>query len=265
MSKDIPNNFSSRFNRSSSDIILLTDLDGTLIFSAAQKTETDLICEYKDDVPISCITQRQAELLPALSGIIPVTTRSIEQYRRIHIPHFSPKYALTDNGGNLLIDGTPDQQWAEASLALTEAVHAELSVCRAALERDPDRSFEIRMVDGLFLFTKTTCAERSLAMIKSACPSEKISSFCVGQKLYVLPKELDKGNAAARLLKRLGFDGTVIAAGDSPMDIPLLNIADIALIADTVPADLVTAAEKRVMPRSGFTQFVTEYYAKMRS
>ena len=133
------------------------------------------------------------------------------------------------------------------------------------MERDPDRCFEIRMVDGLFLFTKTACAERSLGLIQSACPSDKISSFCVGQKLYVLPQKLDKGNAAARLLEKLGFNGTVIAAGDSPMDIPLLNIADIALMADTVPADMVTAAEKRIMPRRGFTQFVTEYYAKMRS
>lgn len=265
MSKVLPNKNSLRCNRRSSDIILLTDLDGTLIFSASQKSETDLICEYKDGVPISCVTQKQAELLPRLSGIIPVTTRSIEQYKRIQIPNFSPKFALTDNGGNLLIDGIPDKQWAEYSLALTEEVSAELSVCRYALERDPDRCFEIRMVDGLFLFTKTACAERSLGIIQSACPSDKISSFCVGQKLYVLPKKLDKGNAAARLLERLGFDGTVIAAGDSPMDIPLLNIADIALMADTVPDEMVTVKEKHIMPRRGFTQFVTEYYAKMRS
>ncbi|MGN0649928.1 MAG: hypothetical protein ACI4KM_05780 [Oscillospiraceae bacterium] len=265
MSEEILNNNPLQSSRRSSDTILLTDLDGTLIFSASQKSADDIICEYKDGVPISCVTSKQAELLPTLSGIIPVTTRSIEQYRRIHIPNFSPKYALTDNGGNLLIDGIPDRQWAEASLAITEEVSAELSACRAALEHDPDRSFEIRMVDGLFLFTKTLCAERSPELVRNACPSDRISTFCVGQKLYVLPQKLDKGIAAVRLLERLGFDGTIISAGDSPMDIPLLNIADIALMADTVPFDSVTAAEKHIMPRRGFTQFVTEYYAKMRS
>lgn len=265
MSEKIPNKNSPRFNRRGSDIILLTDLDGTLIFSASLKTESDLICEYKDGVPISCITAEQAELLPNLLGIIPVTTRSIEQYKRIYIPNFLPEYALADNGGNLLINGIPDKRWADYSLSLAKEVSAELSECRAALEQDPDRRFEIRMVDGLFLFTKTACAERSLALLASACPSDKISGFCVGRKLYVLPRKLDKGNAAARLLERLGFNGTVIAAGDSPMDIPLLNIADIALMADTVPIDSVTAPQKHVMPREGFTRFVTEYYAKMRS
>ena len=195
MSRETLNN-PTLFNRHNCDMILLTDLDGTLIFSASLKSETDLICEYKDGVPISCITQKQSELLPSLSGIIPVTTRSIEQYTRIHIPNFSPEFALTDNGGNLLINGIPDPQWAERSLALTEEAAAELAVCRAALEHDPDRNFEIRMVDGLFLFTKTASAERSLALIKNACPSDKISSFCVGQKLKPLRGQTRAASAA---------------------------------------------------------------------
>ena len=241
-----------------SDTVILADIDGTLIFSAAKKSPADIVCEYKDGTAISCITVRQAELLPLLCGIIPVTTRSIEQYRRICIPNFSPRYALADNGGNLLIDGVPDRHWAEASLALTEEVSCELAACRSALERDPDRRFEIRMVDGLFLFTKTACAENSLARVRNACPSDKISSFCVGQKLYILPARLDKGSAAKRLLKTLGFGGTIVSAGDSPMDIPLLNIADIAIFADTVPQDKITARRQICRPRGGFTEYVTE-------
>lgn len=65
------------------DKLIFTDLDGTLIFSAAKKQPGDIVCEYKDGAEISCITARQAELLPRLAGVIPVTTRSVEQYRRI--------------------------------------------------------------------------------------------------------------------------------------------------------------------------------------
>ena len=79
--------------------LIFSDLDGTLIFSASRKQPGDIVCEYKDNREISCITKRQAELLPGLE-IIPVTTRSIEQYRRIRFPEgFSPEYALTDSAG----------------------------------------------------------------------------------------------------------------------------------------------------------------------
>ena len=61
--------------------LIFSDLDGTLIFSASRKQPGDIVCEYKDNREISCITKRQAELLPGLA-IVPVTTRSIEQYRR---------------------------------------------------------------------------------------------------------------------------------------------------------------------------------------
>ena len=96
--------------------LIFSDLDGTLIFSASRKQPGDIVCEYKDNREISCITKRQAELLPGLE-IIPVTTRSIEQYRRIRFPEgFSPEYALTDNGGTLLVNGVPDPDWARRTM-----------------------------------------------------------------------------------------------------------------------------------------------------
>lgn len=96
--------------------LIFSDLDGTLIFSASRKQPGDIVCEYKDNREISCITKRQAELLPGLA-IVPVTTRSIEQYRRIRFPEgFSPEYALTDNGGTLLVNGVPDPDWARRTM-----------------------------------------------------------------------------------------------------------------------------------------------------
>lgn len=44
--------------------LIFSDLDGTLILSASRKQPGDIVCEYKDNREISCITKRQAELLP---------------------------------------------------------------------------------------------------------------------------------------------------------------------------------------------------------
>lgn len=237
------------------DSILFTDLDGTLIFSASRKTAGDVVVEYKDGAEISCISAFQCKALPQLRNVVPVTTRSIEQYRRICFPEgFAPHYAITDNGGNLLVDGVPDREWAEHSAAIAAECADELSRAREVLERDLLRSFEIRTVDGLFLFTKSRVPEQTLSALGTGRDTE---AFSTGEKVYVLPKKLSKGAAALRLAERIGFSGRIIAAGDSRMDIPLLNIADLALIADSAPAEEVTAAEKLVSPREGFSDFVT--------
>ena len=52
-------------------------------------------------------------------------------------------------------------------------------------------------------------------------------------KVYIVPRQLNKGSALLRLKKRLGAE-LVIAAGDSGFDIPMLNQADFAL----APAEL---------------------------
>ena len=94
--------------------VLFSDLDGTLIFSTNRKKVGDIVIELKDGADISCITARQAELLPEIRNIIPVTTRSVEQYRRIEFPEgFAPEYALCDNGGTLLVTGESAGPWLE--------------------------------------------------------------------------------------------------------------------------------------------------------
>lgn len=240
--------------------IFFTDLDGTLIFSAAKKRPGDVVCEYKDGAEISCITPKQAALLPGLSCIIPVTTRSIEQYRRIRFPEgFCPEYALTDNGGILLINGEPDKEWAEQSLGFTQECEAELALCRRIMEQDKHRIFEIRMVDGLFLFTKSDSPGQSLALLQEAA-GERVRCFSTGAKLYALPAKLCKGQAAQRLAKRLSPECRIISAGDSLMDIPLLNIADIAVFPEDMPGEMITVPERRTAARERFPEFVTKQF-----
>ncbi|MDE6726978.1 MAG: HAD hydrolase family protein [Oscillospiraceae bacterium] len=257
-------------------LILFSDLDGTLIFSAKRKQVGDIVIERKNGEPISCITARQAELFPRLRNVIPVTTRSIEQYRRIEFANFgfSPKYALCDNGGTLLVDGEPDNEWARWSAEIFAECEDELARFRGLLESDPRRSFEVRLVDGLFLFTKSDDPNVTLEYLGK---SRLCECFATGEKVYVIPRELNKGTTVRRLAKRLGAR-EFAAAGDSLMDVSMLNTANIAVFPEDIvkalpalsrpkglPAD-VRPKYPRVRhsyPREGFPEFVTEFADKL--
>lgn len=239
--------------------ILFSDLDGTLIFSAKRKQVGDIVVERRDGLEISCVTARQAEIFPRLSGVIPVTTRSVEQYKRIEFAGlgFSPRYALCDNGGTLLVNGEPDAEWSEWSAEIVAECSDELSAFRELLERDPRRIFETRLVDGLFVFTKSAEPAETLKYIGEG---SKCECFFTGEKVYVIPKKLNKGAAAKRLAKRLGLS-EFAAAGDSLMDASMLNAANVAVFTEDI-SEAVTAREKIPHTREGFPEFVTEFAIK---
>lgn len=237
--------------------VLFSDLDGTLIFSAKRKKVGDIVIEHKDGEEISCITARQAELLPKIRNIIPVTTRSVEQYKRIEFPEgFAPEYALCDNGSTLLINGETDGPWIERSAKIIAEAMEEIARFRTILERDPDRKFEVRFVDGFFLFTKSANPNLTLARLGTG---ECCECYATGEKVYVIPERLNKGDAVERLRKLLSIPReNVFCAGDSLMDVPMLNAADIAIYTDDIPEKMITAREKIYRPREGFPEFVTE-------
>ena len=234
-------------------MIFFTDLDGTLIRSASKKRAGDIVVEYKDGAEITCISSKSSEILAKLDDIIPVTSRSIEQYKRIDIPGFRPRYALVDNGGNLLVDGVPDKAWSKWSGAIANKCREELENCRKLLEVDPDRSFEIRLVDGLFLFTKSNSPENTLKRLADAAAG--LDLYNTGVKVYAIPKEFDKGAAVQRLVDVLGRRGEkMICAGDSVMDISMLKCADVAIY----PDDMGLQMNGFSCPRKEFCDFVVE-------
>lgn len=242
--------------------VLFSDLDGTLIFSASRKKVGDIVIERKDGEEISCVTARQAELLPNIGNIIPVTTRSVEQYRRIEFPEgFAPEYALCDNGSTLLINGETDGPWLERSAEIFRGAMDEISRFRTLLERDPDRRFEVRFVDGFFLFTKSANPALTLARLGSG---ESCECFATGEKVYVIPKRLNKGAAVERLAELIGVPREgIFCAGDSLMDVPMLNAAHTAIFTEDIPEDRITVSERIQRPANGFSEFVTEMAAAL--
>lgn len=245
------------------NLILFSDLDGTLIFSAKRKQVGDIVVERKDCKPVSCVTARQAELFPQLANVIPVTTRSVEQYRRIEFAKwgFEPEYALCDNGGTLIVNGEPDEEWLRWSRSIFEESADELARFRELLERDSRRTFEVRLVDGLFLFTKSSDPCETLKYLGEGKTCE---CFFTGEKVYITPRKLNKGAAVKRLAERLSIPLEGMAcAGDSLMDLSMLNAAGTAIFTDNIPEERVTAREKICRPREGFAEFVTEFADKL--
>lgn len=238
--------------------IIFADLDGTLINSAAREGKTDFVIERKDQREISCVTRKQMLLLPALTNLVPVTTRSVEQYKRIKIDGFNPKYALCSNGGNLIVNGEIDKEWYGRSKLFYEKASKEADRLYAILKSDKHRSFEIRTVDGLFLFTKSESPAETLEKLGEP---ELCGCYASGEKIYVFPKELTKGNAVERFTEKFGIDkNEIVCAGDSIIDVSMLNKARTAIFTDNIPAEAVTAPEKIIREREGFEEFVTTYF-----
>lgn len=214
-------------------IIFNTDLDNTIIFSYKHDIGENKICaEIYHEREISFITNKTAELLKKVNEstvFVPTTTRTLEQYNRIDLGLGTPKYALVCNGGVLLVDGQEDQAWFEESCELVAACTGELEKASELLEKDENRSLDVRNIRGLFIFTKSEKPLETAQMLNNELNTAKVDVFTNGVKVYVLPKKLTKGEAVMRLKKRLGAE-LVISAGDSEFDISMLSCSDLAIL-----------------------------------
>ncbi|MBP0957891.1 MAG: HAD hydrolase family protein [Oscillospiraceae bacterium] len=212
-------------------MLFLSDLDRTLIFSYKRLAENNICVEEKDGKKLSFMTPLSAKLLCEISEkvkFIPITTRSIEQYKRISFPLGKPCLAVCDNGGNLLVNGVPDPLWRKRAEEHILPAMAEMERIKSYWESLQEVYFEVRLVDGTFIFTKSHTPLETLRLtLEKLCP-EKVDLFDNGDKIYAIPKGINKGAALNRLRERFGEE--IIAAGDSLFDTEMLRNGDISVI-----------------------------------
>lgn len=235
-------------------ILFHSDLDNTLIYSHRHDIGPDKVCvENYQNREVSFISKEAMKILRRIqSGLVfvPTTTRTIEQYSRIHFDMEIPKYALVCNGGILLIDGQVDDRWYGQSMDLISQARKELEHSIELLGKDENRYFDIRYIEKLFVFTKSSEPQKTMGRLLSRLDSDQIGVLCNNEKIYVIPKELNKGKGIMRLKERLHPE-KVIAAGDSLFDIPMLTVSDLGfcpqgLIPDSKPSI-------REYPKESFT------------
>lgn len=221
--------------------VIFSDLDRTLIFSRAalllpgpDELAPNLVTvEFHDGGPQSYLTLAALELLQRIpiGALVPVTTRTVKQYLRVRLPGVATPYAVTTNGGNIVIDGQPDPQWRQTIAERLRAVAPNEEIfARASRYTGAHWVRSVRSADGMF--TYLVAHERFPADVVGslrAFAAERGWRVSIqGRKLYLMPNPLTKAAAAQHLRQLLGAD-RVLAAGDGALDSDLLEFADEAL------------------------------------
>ena len=235
------------------DILFASDLDNTLLYSRRHRRAGDLCVEHLAGAEQGFMTPPAVELLRrvrAAMRFIPVTTRSVEQYRRIAWPAGTePAYAVTTNGAVLLYRGAEDAAWRAEVAPVVAAAQEELMRLHALHAENP-AFLRCRIVDGAYLFVY--CADHVDAEACAAAyrAETHLAVLCSGRKIYFFPQGLDKGAALCALRQRFA-PARVYAAGDSIIDLPLLAAADRAF----APRDLPFADSPHIRRHTGAEPF----------
>jgi hypothetical protein len=225
--------------------LVATDLDRTLIYSPGALAldgvpDADaprLLCvEVYAHRPQSFVTETAAALLAELAAepaalLVPTTTRTREQYLRVHLPGPPPRFAVCANGGHLLVDGRTDESWHAAVRRRLAADCAPLAEIQRHLRAaaDPAWLLKEREAEGLFAYLVVDRERLPETWAKELADWAEPRGWAVslqGRKLYAVPRPLTKSAAIAEIARRTGGDPTVLAAGDSLLDTDLLLAAD---------------------------------------
>ncbi|MER0246670.1 HAD family hydrolase [Streptomyces sp. HSW2009] len=221
--------------------MVASDLDRTLIYSAAaldlevpDAQAPRLLCvEVYQGKPLSYLTETAAGLLAELATVadfVPATTRTREQFGRIHLPGPPPRYAVCANGGHLLVDGRTDPDWQRTVSRALGAASAGLAEVRAHLvaTADPAWLLKERVAEDLFAYLVVERSLLPLEWVQELTDWADQRGWGVslqGRKLYVVPRPLTKSAAVAEVARRTDAP-RVFSAGDALLDADLLLAAD---------------------------------------
>ena len=189
----------SHFWRKRMNGILCADMDNTIIYSYKRNIgENKLNVELYNGREISFISEKTHDLLKKVSEkmtIIPTSTRTEEQYKRIDLDIGIVPYALVCNGGVLLVNGKRDREWYLESLQMIRNSRPEMEKAQQILAGDSRRKFELRFLDELFIFTKCEKPEEVVEDLQAKLTTKLVDVFHNGEKVYVVPVNLSKGMA----------------------------------------------------------------------
>ena len=122
--------------------IFCTDLDNTIIYSYKHDIGTEKInVEIYQEREISFASKKTISLLETIKDefvLIPTSTRTEQQYKRINLGIGEIKFALVCNGGVLLVNGIRDDEWYKDSLRIIKDSKSEIDRAMVILENDSE-------------------------------------------------------------------------------------------------------------------------------
>ncbi len=224
--------------------MVAVDLDRTLIYSRAAidamlapPDVPPLTCvELLDGRPQSFLTNESAhwlEILGTRAVLVPTTTRTVAQYYRVQLPGGPAAYAVTSNGGHIIVDGHSDDRWRSAVQRRIAGDGAGLVEIVGGLHRHADPSWVLhnRVADDLFCYLVVELARLPadfLAEWTAWCAERNWVVSMQGRKIYALPRALTKEAAITEVRSRAGA-GRLVAAGDGALDAGFLSMANAAI------------------------------------
>ncbi len=232
-------------------MIFASDLDSTLIYSSKHcKLINDkklIPVDFYNNNMCSFITKSIQDILKHINEsmlFIPVTTRSISQYKRMTYFYdvIKPRYAVVANGGIILKDGMELKSWSDiSSNKINEVVNAcdMIKLCSFFLENDFVISY--KTCEDLFIYS--IMDEDKLAnaisrgeidlgyfdVLRSFCKEYNYNVSKQGKKVYIVPNCINKYDPINYIM-RLENINRFIAAGDSLLDYPMIKHANFGIV-----------------------------------
>lgn len=223
-------------------MIFASDLDRTLIYSAKFIDSNMVIgdhiklVEQYNGKDISYMKTKSIELLKDINSrllFVPVTTRTINQYKRINIfnTEFNPRYAITSNGGNILMNDELDMNWnliiKNKMINECESLDNVLKEFKRSIADDLWIK-KINSADDLFIYSivdlqKIPCDD--IQIFEKWLISKNWRIILNGRKLYFIPNCINKRDAVKYIADREEIE-LIISAGDSILDYEMLEISN---------------------------------------
>ncbi|HPZ06534.1 MAG TPA: HAD family hydrolase [Candidatus Eremiobacteraeota bacterium] len=220
-------------------MIFVSDLDRTLIFSRRFLIPGNIILvEKAENREISYMTGQAINLLKEIMKaivFIPVTTRIVQQFKRISLfqSDIVPEYAVTSNGGRILVKGEIDEEWDSCIMKrMKDVLHPSEIFQKFERIIDSCRVNSCRLCDDMFwtvIMEENYILEEELYNYINWASNNKWKILLSGRKLYILPEFINKWNAVEYINRKLGYK-KIISAGDSLVDYELLKKSSLAFV-----------------------------------
>lgn len=214
-------------------MLFFTDLDRTMIFSSKfrdlDNARSTVRVDDKTGYP-GFMDKEGYDLLLKLYKekkelqIIPCTTRSVKEALTINVFKNNSEYIICCNGGVILHNGKIEESWESLINSYLDGYEYYWSLLLPKFENKEFVTKQPKFVDNIFVYGKHNDKQKIRNYLESVINKELFYYEIQGQKFYIFPKDIKKGNALLYLRRKLE-DNNISVAGDSKVDLDMFKYA----------------------------------------
>lgn len=207
-------------------LVFAIDLDGTVMHSHRDWSPGDVCVELIGGEERGFMRADMYRVLKRaceVGCVVPVTSRSVEQFERIRWADIKVSLSYVANGG-IRIEGDGGDA---IRLIGTLQWKPTLDDVATAIARD-NRVNRCRIIDSCYVLAYLSDPAVDISDMRRYCGDE-LTMYRDRKKLYFFPAGLSKGLAIADIRTWIP-DARIVCIGDSENDFPMLELADLAIL-----------------------------------